>query len=737
MFSGYAFAAIKKTSDSDYDPDAGPSGNGIRYDDPEDDTKPDVTYTITGQGPVLPYTPFTVTVTASDGKTAGTHGRLSGMFSDNTPLSYEVRSQSGWNLGANTYTLGVRSCDRSKSGVTFFWLMSGKDPSRFTLAYNVGHMVPNITSTNVRRSKTFTFTVKFCSSTGGSVVPNCYGNWGNFGASVRFEIWDGEKWTSSSLVTSRGITGSSGSFTGTGFCGNLDNHVTKIRVCVTYAGETLYDEADVADSMAVEFVECPSALHIYGEAAELELFAEDALLNDLPTISAEDINGDSVNIATFFEDGVGEALDFSTGWTNVTGGGIKWSGTIRAKSSIANTTTYYGIKLVATYGNVQSHAEINIFTALKGYISAPETIVQRIACNINLAVKGGVDGTFAIPRLPDEIDAELSLEADGLTVAEYSELTYNEGNGMCSCIANCTFSKTGINTLNFLLDDNLLEAEFVFVISIVSALVEAINERNLAIGHSGNDVNANDTINTIYVRAKQCIQGYISEIDYDTETVSTYNTTSANQYISSPSGMELEEWLEETYSKVCNVFLELKSYGEFDATDEGMRGIGTSNSYSGAPNPSDSQLRNAAYEDAVRNISSAGSLDHGDNPRCFTDMDYSGGKYTCTIVYNHVRYRLQSIPSVSCNVRLYATGCFMYYSDFTDGPNVVTQYDGRGFLDSTMKKFTFLGSFEQDSSNSWSQRFGTNNYPSYISSGSKGFYVSRYYFVADYNFKHK
>ena len=138
MYSGYAFAAIRKTSDDDYNPTSGPGMDGHRYDDQKDDRSPEVTYAVTGNGPVYPFTPFTVTVKASDSSTAGVHGSLMGRFSDGTGLSYEVRSQSEWSSGSKTYVLGVRSCDRSKSGVTFSWRTKGKDNVNHTIAYHAG-----------------------------------------------------------------------------------------------------------------------------------------------------------------------------------------------------------------------------------------------------------------------------------------------------------------------------------------------------------------------------------------------------------------------------------------------------------------------------------------------------------------------------------------------------------------------------------------------------------------------
>ncbi len=548
MLSGYAFAAIKGTKD-DPIPNPGPGGGGGSGGSGGggESGEDDATYSISGQGPVYPYTPFTVTVTASDGKTAGRHGSLTGMFSDNTPLSYKTITQSNWNSGTKTYSLGVETINRSKSGVTFLWLVNGKDSPRATLAYSAGHMVPNIVPSTVKAGTQFNYTVTYSSSTGGSAISSSYGKWSNFGATIKWQGYDGTKWEDVDIVSASSPSGSSGVFSGTATCA-MSMKYSKIRLCVTYAGDTLYDEASFANADAL-VITGADTLHRYGDADELSITGADITPDNVGSvvIKAFNVLGEEVDIDDYFEDEDGDFLDFTEGWEAQTGGGMKWIGSIRAVSDVDQ---YREITLKASFlGSVATH-DILIVTEVGGEIGVDSSVVLHVQFPISMWIAGGVNRNLAIPRFPTE-----SLSLNGGNDFTGSSLTwsYDASTGKCVCATQGTFTSTGTKELDLVdLLNNVYAMAEVNVVSISLALAEAINERNLAKGIT-TTYTGEEGATLLRSYAIAACAGYVNADGVSASGTATNYTDTGSGVIPIDAAEESIEWYQAAYEKVCEV----------------------------------------------------------------------------------------------------------------------------------------------------------------------------------------
>ncbi len=536
----FAFAAIKKTSDDEYDPTSGPGTGGQHYDDPKDDTDPDVTYAVTNTGSAIPYTPFTLKVAASNGRTAGTHGHLLGTFSDKDILSFQILAETAWQNGAKTFTIGVTSKDASKASARFYWATAGKPESSCVVPYNAGYMVPNIVPPNVKPNKTFQYTLTFSASSGGSAVANNYGRWSDFGAEVWFEGWNGEKWERTSLISAGNISGNAASFSGTATAGDISGF-SKIRLCVKYDGREMQSDEATVQLAAVSFRACPDTLHVFGADGTLTIFGEDLSLSDAENIAiSAEMQGVLQNIGDWLEDDEGGSLDFTTGWTEVEGG-IQWTGQIQAKSSLYDDIqqTYATLTLKATYGASTAPAQIDIIKVLTGTATPSGSIIQGVPANAEIIVRGGANGNLGIPRMPNGV----TLLASPLTTT-YGTPEW-DSNGFWHCMAECTFPESGEIEVGIIYDFDTIGTATFNVMPISSALIEAINERYQAKGSSSR-VSDNDSASTIRNAAIDAIGGFVKGEVASDGTFTSFN--SSNHRI--PAISE-DEWEADAYEIVC------------------------------------------------------------------------------------------------------------------------------------------------------------------------------------------
>ena len=551
MFS-YAFAAKEKITaeDDPYDPEADPGG-GTHYDDGDtgggDDSSDDtpVVYVITGQGPILPYTPFTVTVNTDDGKSHKGQGggHLNAEFTDGSEFPFQTRSETNWHNGSKTYTLITTAKDSTKVGARFQYFVSGKENPTCTIAYNAGYMVPDITPASVRPYKTFAFTVKFSASANGGPVTDCIGSWANLGATISWEGYDGREWKPTKLITNGNVTGSAGSFSGTARAGALAG-LKKIRICVKYDGrDVAYDEADVAVE-GVEIVTCPSSLHVFGEADTLTIFVADLAVADAGNVAVAVFNSDDepVDIDDVFEDEDGEDLDFSTGWAEVSGG-IEWTGTIQAKTSVVGDI----YTLQVTCADKSDTADIDVIDTLYGVIDAPEEAYQYVPFDVTVSVMGGEHGDMRIPRIPTEY-----LQFDSTaTIDPQSSWIYDDSTGGVEFAARVTSDEVEDLNIYLLFEYYEITHVVVEIMSIESALAEAINERFIGKGSSSR-ASVNDSPSTLRNKAISAMGGYAKGSVASDGSFTQYDSSNHELLDVPETYTHLPDWYVDAYQKVCS-----------------------------------------------------------------------------------------------------------------------------------------------------------------------------------------
>ena len=737
MFSGYAFAAIKGTKD-DPIPNPGPGPNPNPTPKPEPDPEVEATYSISGQGPVYPYTPFTVTVTASDGKTAGRHGNLSGMFSDNTQLSYRVLSQSGWSSGTKTHSLGVETIDRSKSGVTFLWLQNGKDSPRATLAYSAAHMVPNIVPETVKAGTAFTYKVTYSSSTSGSAISTSYGTWANFGASVKWQGYDGTKWEDVDIVSASSPSGGSGVFSGTATCA-MSMKYSKIRLCVTYAGETLYDEASFANADAL-VITGVSTLHRYGDADELSITGADITPDNVGSvvIKAFNVLGEEVDIDDYFEDEDGDFLDFTEGWEAQTGGGMKWIGSIRAVSDVDQNRE---ITLKALFlGSVATH-DILIVAEVGGEIDADSSVVQHVQFPISMWIAGGVNRNLAIPRFPTE-----SLSLDGGNDFTGASLTwsYDASTGKCVCATQGTFTSTGDKELKLVdLSSNVYATAEVAVVSIALALAEAINERILAKTGTAGTYTDQDTASTLRSGAISAANDYVNG---DVAADGTYTAYSSQSPLQLDASEETPQWYADAYDAVCHVNempVDRNGNMVFESVRYDYFGEGVVADIDIDEGDDYADYRRKMLNVARRNFTKTNTTS-GTESELKATLSFDGDDHSHARIIGHTfKHRFAFTGNAYFSCRAYCNGVsYKYNNDYTFdtfNSNVPSQIDGR------RRVYADVSAGGTSSYSEWIGEVTDFNIDRYVDVGGGGSWYYDYGFkfgytgkmFLDYNFKHK
>lgn len=518
--SGFAFASIYKEP---IPPGPGPDGPDIP--DPPDPPEPDPTYTISGTS-IVPFIPFTVTVTASNDKAHGSSGHLQYSADYNIVVLDDGGS---WSSGAShTWTLYTRRCDSSLNNMQFSWLINGKEPVTATLGYNAGTMTPNIVESSVTIGSTFDFTITFSGH-----GANCKArSLSDFGATYWWEAQKAGKWERTNRIpVNQTPSFSNGVLSGNGYVGNLVGY-DKIRLCVDYAGnETASDEAALTSS-AVTITLGANSLHCFGASTSLKIES-----GSLELMTAAFYRGDNTTEDITDTNGTPIAFTFS---------GTTWTGNIQAATAATAGTVvlkiFYNNEVVAT-------KQINVVTALYGEIEADTPIMQGESIEATGTINGG---DYTLTRLPAEI---VKLEVDS------GALEYNAA-GEDTIELSYSPTTDGIYTLQLIdtRDETILDSLQVTVRSIYAMLAEAINERMKAKStaplvndyYSETSYTGSEEETTLASAAIVAMKEFgNAAFNESTGAISKYTNNNTGISTSLPEGKTELEWMKDCYDKIC------------------------------------------------------------------------------------------------------------------------------------------------------------------------------------------
>lgn len=700
--SGFAFASIYK----DPTPAPGPGPGPTPAPTPGPEPEPPVTYTISGES-IMPFVPFTVTVTGSSNRAKGDGGNLQ------ADINYEILDGGDWNGGKSEWELGTRVCDSKRTNAKFSWLIRGKDPVTATLAYDAGTMTPNITDASVVLGKTFGFTITF---SGGE---NCYAtSLSSFGASYWWEAFKDGKWEKTTKIVVRQSSFSEGVLTGTGYVGNLAGY-EKVRLCVDYAGrDTAYDEATIAVS-AVTITLGDDTLHCWGASTSLKIESD-----SLAAMTAAFYRGDNPTEDITNTNGNPIAFNFT---------GTSWTGNIQAATGATAGTV---VLKVMYNGVVQATQEITVETAVYGnLVVSTNSIIQGDSFTMSGAVASLIG---EISRIPENAFKLVAIQ-DGNPLAQIN----NTAGSQSVEYGSVTPSNYGTVYVRIIdnRDDSIIMEEEVAVQSVYEALAEAINERNKAKGNP-TAYTGSEGAGTLAGYARNAMFDYIKEsaTDYTTNDIVWYKSSPDNTEVdtSLPTGKTEAEWMRDTYNKVCSTIrkrissngsLTRKSWRKEASHVENQTNLGSGN-----------------YEDISDTIARAKSACRQNWPSNFTEynnvnqsicgyasINIDSHQVTTILRQNKIQLKLDTLPTVACKVYIYS-GIGKYNSDTTFSKMDANIADEN--------KYSVIGQYEQGTTELVDSPIVTDADVSFSnnstsSSSAYGFQGGNLPVILEYHFKHQ
>ena len=719
--NGFAFAAIQSDDDDGTIHTSDGPGTSEVIDDEDEKEEELYQYTISGTG-IIPFVPFSVTVTGNNQKAKGNGGNLQ------ASIEYQVIDGGAWTNGQRVWSLGTRVCDSQRSNAQFSWLVRGKTPVTATLSYNAGHMVPAIGSSSVIVGKTFDFTIAFSATAGGSAIGStCYARkFDVFGASYWWEAQKDGKWEKTTRIVVRSSSFKDAALSGTGYVGNLVGY-DKIRLCVNYAGrDTVYAEATLTNAEVTITLD-DDTLHCWGAATTLRIESD-----SLEFMTAAFYRGgDTTNDIT---DDDGQLFSFV--FT-----GTSWEGDIQAAAGASEGTV---VLKVMYNGVVQATKEIVIETEFLADISVSAGSILQ---GETFDMAGSVESTLGVlARIPANAFSLVAVQGNSQLIsvsnmAGSQDVSYND------------VTPTTTETVYVRIIDNrdgtiVTEAE-VTVQSIKSALAAAINERVLAKTGTAGTASESDSASTLRSAAIEAIKNFVKGDIASDGTYDYYGDL--NHGIS--TAVDTSAWYSETYGIVKSAVAKNVTPSVYE-TAKGKKSSGqVQTTVSGSGTNDDPyvleteehfkqrtvDICNAAqwdltnggvFENSSQN-GAAKTMTYQAGWVSETGREYSNGYATATIQFQARRYSLTEYVSGTVD---------MYFLSGTKG-NVYDTFGHKAPSSSGIK--AKCGSFSVIANvQSFSPWFGTDAGTSMTAtidqmSNSRGYEIQFHRAFITYNFTHK
>lgn len=540
----YAFAAIEKIVEDEGITGPGQNiGGGTNVGDEEEEQEQELVFVLSG-GVAYPFVPFTLSINSGSDKYRGAGGNLLGCFSDETAMQWVYRTRGTWLNGSITHSLGVQTVDPSKTGCRFTWDARSRGRGSTVVVYDTGRMVPDILDSSVAIGASFQATITY---TGAGGKLDCYGAWSQFGADVWWEKKDGGEWARTSKARVVSSTWASGLRS----MGCKVDEAGSYRLCVSYAGKTEY--AMVSATAASCTITGVDYLHTRGAAGTVRIELGDP--SSQVSVSIEDLDGNAYT-------GIVDSVTMAAPVFGFTDGVCEVS--LLATSSQGNAKV-----VVRSGGSVLASHDIAIDDELVATFTAPSSVPIGVSFGFSMVLSG------------DNVETPRATKADLLYFFDESTPFGASVNGLFAAFEDANnwdgneFSCTGLTisaSEACMLRIDALDLDMatigyftIDVVSVRSALAEAINERILATTGVNGTYAENDTAGMLWHGAREAVIGFIKgEIGFD----GSFTWFDSDNHGISPASEE-DAWFTETYGIVCSATKKLGSFEENGEMREG------------------------------------------------------------------------------------------------------------------------------------------------------------------------
>ncbi len=567
-----------------------------------------VTLSLAAPQAVVADVPFNISSAASNPYNGG-NAHLEWAFQpDGQPgVSLTKGIRSGWDNQAWSAQATIWTADRTRTGVVATLKKGNGVQATKTMGYSVASMIPALTSP-VPYRQNFTFTV--ACKLGGATQTGYAGN--GRGVAISWQALDEDDHPVSCHVRHYQTSWTSGVGSYSGYLSSVAATAVKLKVTVTYAGESKTAEADI---QGAGLLRVPSSLHVYGNGGTMRINAVALTPSSLSVVAQ--VNNETVDISDYLEMGDGTAIDFSTGWDDNV-----WEHNIQAKSEASAAT----LTLKLMNGETELASEdITIADGLTASITAPTASTMNPGEDLTATATVAASG-YTITRLPENIVEIQILDEEEIIVAYIGNTAGTlELTTVMESAASGTYKVQVIDTR----DETELASTTITVLTMKSLLAEAINERLIAKGDQGN-YTAEDSLYTLWGGALAAMRYFADGDGVAADgTYTPYAATAASTGIPDPTaeGTDAEEWLDNAYEKVCTAKSKSASY------ETSMTGYDCAASYTGSydmnPNPPPTYINGESEATCKNKAMQRAEWDE--------DSDYSGWKaYTgggCSQMY--------------------------------------------------------------------------------------------------------
>lgn len=557
-------ANITTVAEDDDDDDSGGDGGnggviGGLVDGGDDDVTPGgggsgVSLTLTGPLAVVAEVPFTIAAQAS-GLYRGTNAHLDwGFQPDGTPsVSMSKGIRSGWDDNEWAASATVLTTDRSKTGVTATLKKVNAVQMTKNMGYSVASMIPSLSSPVPYRQN---FQLTISCKLGGATQTGYAGN--GRGVAVSWQAFDENNQSVSCHVRHSQVSWSNGVGTYNAYLSSVASTATKLKVTVTYAGESKTAEATIS---GVGLLRVPSALHVFGGGGTMRINAV-GLDKSVLTIVAS-VDGETVDLSDYLQMNDGTDIDFTQGWdeNNV------WEHGIAAKTSAPAATLT--LKLM----NGQTEMASDTITIADGLAATISASPSPLYPGDSLTASASITATgHVITRFPENV-VELQI------LAVEDDVFVDNAEGETELSASYDNVPDGTLTVQVLdmrpAEPLVLASLTIETSSYQTKLVQAINERLIAKGYTDNDLLDEDETDkwSLYTYGNLAMKDFVDGSVQNNGTCTFFGNSEMPAYADTD-----DEWYQDAYEKVIKA-VTMQCSPTVSGTIKGSRYRGNMDSY--------------------------------------------------------------------------------------------------------------------------------------------------------------
>lgn len=672
-----------------------------------------VTLSLAAPQAVVADVPFNISSAASNPYNGG-NAHLEWAFQpDGQPgVSLTKGIRSGWDNQAWSAQATIWTADRTRTGVVATLKKGNGVQATKTMGYSVASMNPALTSP-VPYRQNFTFTV--ACKLGGATQTGYAGN--GRGVAISWQALDEDDHPVSCHVLHYQTSWTSGVGSYSGYLSSVAATAVKLKVTVTYAGESKTAEADI---QGAGLLRVPSSLHVYGNGGTMRINAVALTPSSLSVVAQ--VNNETVDVSDYLEMGDGTAIDFSTGWDDNV-----WEHNIQAKSGASAAT----LTLKLMNGETELASEdITIADGLTASITAPTASTMNPGEDLTATATVAASG-YTITRLPENIVEIQILDEEEIIVAYIGNTAGTLE--LTTIMEDAISGRYNVQVVDTR-DDSVLASKSVTVLTMKSLLAEAINERLIAKGQSGS-YTEDDTLYTLWGGALSAMQ-YFADGDgvANDGSFTPYAATAASTGISDPTaeGTDPEEWLDDAYDKVCTA---KSREGNWESDLTGYKCAGSHRGhYEYNPDPPPTYI-NCETEAECKNLAMQDAAWQQDGDMAGWKASVSGscdpeyGSYVANVNANYSENKIRCTnthPDVPIYADFYFTGSSSYSGTWDNlGHHIAPQGQ-------TVKLFS--GGCLAGGSFAWIDAGNERPELSFVS--KKGYEMSVAHCIVTYSFKH-